>query len=389
VEIPITGTSRTRLGWPNGFTGWEYRAPPSWIAPTPEGEKFRERLFACINGVLFNTDAEKAKQWEFFKDVLERLGLHWYNDLFNADSQTAYDRIVKHIRLDDNVQYARVGGREPLMWYFTYRGRSYDRDREPSSEATIRFKKLIRAMKEAQETYQLQGLGPLLDELNPDDPYHIQFDIHKLWGGTPRIEILIPQPAFVTVQAAIDALNQSYAAFVESTHKSDWLSIGRSWYEIFPNQFNATDGVARDAHVDEITHIAFALAVDAVQRRALKTKFWPRMSLQTHIYGGAENRFPSPSDVVALPSGMAADASVRQLLATENYTAVRGGGPNIFMRMSFRDSSSNLRFIITALYLLWTQKYIRGVGPSDQGEVAEENPIPLYARNATPVGVLG
>jgi hypothetical protein len=77
---------------------------------------------------------------------------------------------------------------------------------------------------------------------------------------------------------------------------------------------------------------------------------------------------------------------VAALLATEGFTAAASGDNHIYMRSTFRNSPSKLKYIIVALYILWMQKYIRGVGPSG-AEIAEENPVPL-GRNVAPLDVL-
>jgi hypothetical protein len=181
----------------------------------------------------------------------------------------------------------------------------------------------------------------------------------------------IPIRTFASPRDAIDALEASYQAFAESTHKNDWVSNGKAWYTIFPNHYKlAENGLARDVHVPDITYIAYGLCVDAVQRRGIKTKFLPRVTDNTLIYGGAENRYPSSTDVVYLPSEIQGNRQVAALLATEGFTMSPfsdGDTRDIYLRMSFRESPSKLKYIIVALYILWMQKYIRGVGPSGRG----------------------
>jgi hypothetical protein len=163
---------------------------------------------------------------------------------------------------------------------------------------------------------------------------------------------------------AIAAVRESYTAFTGNAQQEDWLSNGRAWYKMFYQKYKIdSEGISRDPHVREITERAFALCVDAVQRRSiLKIKFLPRRRKETYILGGGEDRSfkgKRSSVMVLAPPVFASNADIRDLMASESFVIEPGGDKNIYLRLSFRESQSELRYIIVALYILWMQEYIK------------------------------
>lgn len=341
--------------WPGGFRGWEYRNPTSWIGP--QNALFRRKLFVAIKSVLYSEGdlnpptSEKAKQMRFLGKVCELLGGSIWSEI-NTTSQATYNRFFENVKAGDTRWFS--GERTFLRQYF---------GTPPATSERRHFGKLLEAVQQAQEEVQLVGFDEIFRDIVPTDPWRNDNLNPPVIYPAPAPPMPIRLVSFRSMADAVSAVRDSYAAWVASTTKGDWMSIGKSWYDMFPCKYVMENNAARDLLVPEITHIAMALCVDAVQRRGLKVKFLPRSPERSMIYGGGEQRsFPGrPADVVVLAHPQfAGDAAIRQLMASENFTMAEGADENIYLRMSFRESSSDLRYIMVALYILWRQQYIAG-----------------------------
>jgi hypothetical protein len=362
-QSPDRGTSAsitvpggpTLPAWPGGYRGWEYRNPTSWIGP--QNAMFRRKLFIAIKGAL-NSEGdlnpptgEKAKQIRFVGRVCEILGGSIWSEI-NQATQRNYNQFYDSIK---------NGG---TRWFSSERGflRQYFNN-PPSPGARHHFGKLLEAVQQAQEEIHLVGFDEIFRDVVPADPWRNDDLNPPVMYPTPAPPMPIRLVSFRSMADAVSAVRDSYAAYVASTSKGDWLSFGKSWYDMFPCKYVMENDAARDLLVPEITHIAMALCVDAVQRRGLKVKFLPRSPERSMIYGGGEQRsFPGrAAEVVALAHPQfARDAAIRQLMASGNFTVAEGADENLYLRMSFRESSSDLRYIFVAIYILWRQQYIAG-----------------------------
>jgi hypothetical protein len=314
------------------------RTPSAWIAP--QSGAFRQKLFKCVKAVIYSDDDEKEKQYNFLKKVCELLGGTIYKEI-NTTTRARYDEYYEQVKTG---RVAYTGGEHRWMGdHFSSR---------PDQNADVNFGKLLRACLDAQAQIHLVGLDDIFADMDPTHPYHNDLNPQVVWPP-PAAPIPIREVKFPSMAAAITAVKESYAAFVASTHKADWISNGKAWFKIFPVKYVVENNIARDQYVPDITHIAFGLCVDAVQRRALHVKFLPRRTEGSHIYGGGEERSFNgrPADAVFLgPPEFVSNSDVRTLLASENYTAINGDN-NIYLRMNFRQSSSDLRYITVALYI--------------------------------------
>jgi hypothetical protein len=365
TTVTISGTRIRLHAWADGFVGWEYRTPTSWI--TPQNTDFRHKLFTVIKNVIYsegNIDppsGEKGKQYEFLKKVCEILGGSIYGEV-GARSISEYNRYYERIKSDGEIYADRYDGR------ITQRGNEHQFLQSffsnlPRAGVQKHFGKLLEAVLQAQEEIHLAGFDEIFRDIVPADPLrHGDINpsvVYPALGPPMPIRLV----SFRSMADAVSAVRESYAAYVASTSKGDWLSFGKSWYDMFPCKYMMANEVARDTLVPEITYIAMALCVDAVQRRGLKVKFLPRSSERSMIYGGDERRsFPDRSaDVVVLAHPQfVRDAAIRQLMGSENFTLAEARDEHIYLRMSFRESSSDLRYILVAIYILWRQQYIAG-----------------------------
>lgn len=341
--------------WPGGFRGWEYRNPTSWIAP--QNAVFRRKLFTAINSVLNSEgeltppSGEKEKQIRFVGKVCEILGGSIRREI-GADSERAYNQYFEN---------AKRGG---LRWF----GGEHNFLREyfnhpPSTRTTVHFGKLLAAVQQAQSEIHLVGFDEIFNDIVPTDPWRNDNLNPPVTYPMPAPPMPIRLTSFRSMAEAVTALQASYAAFVESTHKGDWVSIGESWYSMFPCKYAMENNVARDLLIPDITHIAMSLCVDAVQRRSLKVKFLPRAPDRSMIYGGGEQRSfsgRSAETMALVPMGFATNPEVQRLMATERFTVAEGPDEHIYLRMSFRESPSDLRYILVALFMLWKQQFIGG-----------------------------
>jgi hypothetical protein len=343
-----------RRARPSGFRGWEYRNPTSWIGP--QNTLFRRKLFTAINGVLHSEGdlnpptGEKKKQIDFIEKVCVLLGGTLYSEV-GASNRTSYDRYYSNRRQSDDW----IGQeRSFLREYFRY---------APTPSRDHHFGKLLKAVKDAQDEIHLVGLDEIFNDIVPNDPWRNDNLNPPVIYPMPAPPIPIRLTSFASMSTAITAVKASYAEWVGSTHKDDWDSFGKAWYAMFPCKYAVEGNVARDTYIPEITHLAMSLCVDAVQRRSLKVKFLPRTSQRGMIYGGGEQRSfngRAPDIVALVPPSFASDPDIRRLMATENLTVADGDDEHIYLRMSFRESSSDLKSILVALFILWKQQYIGG-----------------------------
>ena len=342
----------SRRARPGGFRGWEYRNPTSWIGP--QNGMYRRKLFAAINAVLHSEGelnpptGEKKKQIDFVAKVCELLGGDIHREV-GTTSSTAYARYY-HDRMEEDEWIGHERGF--LREYF---------NNAPSTSRPKHFGKLLKAVLDAQAEIHLAGFDEIFNDVVPNDPWRNDNLNPSIIYPTPTPPISIRRVSFGTMSTAIAAVKASHAAWVASTNKGDWDSFGKSWYALFPCKYMVENDVARDTHIPEITHLAMALCVDAVQRRSLKVKFLPRSSQRSMVYGGGEQRSfndRTPDVVVRAPSAFGNDPDIRRMMAAENLSIADGEDENIYLRMSFRESSSDLKSILVALFILWKQQYI-------------------------------